>query len=364
MRGSHVLGEAAVLAGCRYYFGYPITPQNEVPEYMSGRLLQVGGTFLQAESELASINMVIGASMAGGRVMTSSSSPGISLMQEGISYLAALELPAVVANMMRGGPGLGNIAPAQSDYFQATRGGGHGDYRCIVLAPASCQELCDMTVKAFDLADKYRNPVMILGDGMIGQMMEPVVFPQPLDPASLPPKDWTITGAKGRPARAIISLLLDPKVMENLNFKLVRKYDAISQHEVDWETYLTEDARLVVVAFGTAARIAKGAIKRVRDMGLKVGLLRPKTLWPFPMRPLEQMSRVVRHLLCFEMSAGQMVEGVRLAVNGQADGHFYGRPGGVVPTPEEVAHQISHYYYQAHLDQAGPDKGPGGGGRS
>ncbi|MBI4800495.1 MAG: 3-methyl-2-oxobutanoate dehydrogenase subunit beta, partial [Desulfarculus sp.] len=203
MRGNHVLGEAAVRAGCRYYFGYPITPQNEVPEYMSGRLLEVGGTFVQAESELASINMVIGASMAGARVMTSSSSPGISLKQEGISYLAGLELPAVIVNMTRGGPGLGNIAPAQSDYFQATRGGGHGDYRCIVLAPASCQELCDLTIKAFDLADKYRNPVMILGDGMIGQMMEPVEFPEPLDLAKLPAKDWILTGAAGRPQRTI-----------------------------------------------------------------------------------------------------------------------------------------------------------------
>ncbi|CAO0820979.1 Ketoisovalerate oxidoreductase subunit VorB [Desulfarculales bacterium] len=351
MRGSHVLGEAAVRAGCRYYFGYPITPQNEVPEYMSGRLLDVGGTFVQAESELASINMVIGASMAGDRVMTSSSSPGISLKQEGISFLAGLELPAVVVNMIRGGPGLGNIAPAQSDYFQATRGGGHGDYRCIVLAPASCQELCDMTIKAFDLADKYRNPVIILGDGMIGQMMEPVVFPEMIDPTSLPVKDWILTGAAGRTQRTILSLLLDPKVLENHNYKLVRKYDAVTLAETDWETYLCDDAFLVIVAFGTAARIAKGAIKRVREMGLKVGLFRPKSLWPFPMKPLEQLSRVVHHLLVFEMNAGQMVEDVRLAVNGQAQVHFYGRPGGVVPTPEEVAHQISHYYYGAHLNE-------------
>ena len=351
MRGSHVLGEAAVRAGCRHYFGYPITPQNEVPEYMSGRLLEVGGVFVQAESELASINMVIGASMAGGRVMTSSSSPGISLKQEGISYLAGLELPAVIANMIRGGPGLGNIAPAQSDYFQATRGGGHGDYRCIVLAPASCQELCDMTMKAFDLADKYRNPVMILGDGMMGQMMEPVEFPEMVDLASLPVKDWTLTGAAGRPPRTILSMLLDPKILEKHNYKLTRKYDAVTRNEVQWETHLCDDARLVIVAFGTAARIAKGAIRRVREMGLKVGLFRPKSLWPFPMKPLEELTRVVRHLLTFEMNCGQMVEDVRLAVKGQADVHFYGRPGGVIPTPEEVAHQISHYYYGAHLDE-------------
>ncbi len=352
MRGSHVLGEAAVRAGCRYYFGYPITPQNEVPEYMSGRLLEVGGTFVQAESEVASINMVMGAAMAGARVMTTSSSPGVSLKQEGISYLAGLELPAVIANMMRGGPGLGNIAPAQGDYFQATRGGGHGDYRCIVLAPASCQELCDLTLRAFDLADKYRNPVMILGDGMMGQMMEPVEFPEPIDPASLPAKDWTLTGAAGRPQRTILSLLLDPKVLEAHNYKLTRKYDAITRAEQDWETYLCDDARLVVVAFGTAARIAKGAIKRVREMGVKVGLFRPKTLWPFPYQPLAELARDTRHLLAFEMNSGQMVEDVRLAAAGQGEVYFYGRPGGVIPTPDEVAHQISHYYYGAGLDQA------------
>lgn len=360
MRGSHVLGEAAVRAGCRYYFGYPITPQNEVPEYMSGRLPEVGGTFVQAESELASVNMVIGASMAGGRVMTSSSSPGISLKQEGISYLAGLELPAVVANMIRGGPGLGNIAPAQSDYFQATRGGGHGDYRTIVLAPASGQELCDLTIKAFELADKYRNPVMILGDGMMGQMMEPVEFPEPIDPADLPPKDWTITGAKGRPSRAILSLLLNPKVLEEHNYKLVRKYDAITREELDWEEHLLDDARLVVVAYGTAARIAKGAIKRVREMGLKVGLFRPKTLWPFPSPRLREMTNTVKQILAFEMSAGQMVEDVRLAVGDQAEVNFFGRPGGMVPTPDEVAHQISHYYYRARLDTEGPAQWAGG----
>ena len=360
MRGSHVLGEAAVLAGCRYYFGYPITPQNEVPEYMSGRLLDVGGTFVQAESEIASINMVIGASMAGARVMTSSSSPGISLKQEGISYLAGLELPAVIANMMRGGPGLGNIAPAQGDYFQATRGGGHGDYRTIVLAPASCQELCDLTIAAFDLADKYRNPVMILGDGMMGQMMEPVQFPEAIDPASLPVKDWALTGSQGRPSRVILSLLLDPKALEAHNHKLVRKYDAVVRDEVLWETHLCEDADLVVVAYGTAARIAKGAIKRVRDMGLKVGLFRPRTLWPFPYRPLCELSRSIHHLLAFEMSSGQMVEDVELAVKGQAQVHFYGRPGGVIPTPEEVAHQISHYYHQANLGDKAAGRGQGG----
>ncbi len=362
MRGSHVLGEAAVRAGCRYYFGYPITPQNEVPEYLSARLLEVGGTFVQAESELSSINMVIGAAMAGGRVMTSSSSPGISLKQEGISYLAGQELPAVIANMIRGGPGLGNIAPAQSDYFQATRGGGHGDYRCLVLAPASCQELCDLTFSAFDLADKYRNPVMILGDGLMGQMMEPVVFPDPVDPATLPPKDWTLGGAKGRPSRVILSLLLDPKALEAHNHKLTRKYDAMARDEVRWEEHRCEDAEMVVVAYGTAARIVKGAIKRVRQMGFKVGLFRPISLWPFPLAPLGQLARRVRHLLVFEMSSGQMVEDVQIAVKGRAEVHFYGRPGGVVPTPDEVAHQISHYYCSAHLDQGGAAPGERAGG--
>jgi 2-oxoglutarate ferredoxin oxidoreductase subunit alpha len=359
MRGSHVLGEAAVRAGCRYYFGYPITPQNEVPEYMSARLPEVGGVFVQAESELSSINMVIGAAMAGARVMTSSSSPGISLKQEGISYLAGQELPAVIANMIRGGPGLGNIAPAQSDYFQATRGGGHGDYRCIVLAPASCQELCDLTFLAFDLADKYRNPVMILGDGLMGQMMEPVEFPDFVDPQSLPKKDWILDGAKGRPSRIILSLLLDPKALEAHNYKLVRKYDAITRAEQRWEEHWCEDAEMLVVAYGTAARIVKGALKRVRAMGLKVGLFRPITLWPFPAAALKRQTRRIRHILVFEMSAGQLVEDVRLAVEGQAEVRLYGRPGGVIPTPAEVAHQISHYYYSAHLprDEAAAGKG-------
>jgi len=350
MRGSHVLGEAAVRAGCRFYFGYPITPQNEVPEYLSARLPEVGGTFVQAESELASINMVIGAAMAGARAMTSSSSPGISLMQEGISFLAGLELPAVIADIVRGGPGLGNIAPAQSDYFQATRGGGHGDYRCIVLAPASCQELCDMTSRAFDLADRYRSPVMILGDGMIGQMMEPVEFPEPIDPAGLPNKDWALTGAAGRPSRAILSLLLNPESLEEHNYKLVRKYDVIERDEPDAESFLTDDAELVVVAYGTAARIARGAVRRVREAGLKVGLFRPRTLWPFPSTALLSLAGRISQFLTFEMSTGQLVDDVRLALGDRARVALFGRPGGVVPTPEEVAHKISHHYHQSRHD--------------
>ncbi|WP_028320195.1 3-methyl-2-oxobutanoate dehydrogenase subunit VorB [Desulfatiglans anilini] len=352
MRGSHVIGEAAVRAGCRFYAGYPITPQNELTEYMAGAMARLeDGTFIQAESELAAVNMVIGAAMAGARAMTSSSSPGVSLKQEGISYLAAQELPAVIVNTMRGGPGLGNIAPSQGDYFQATRGGGHGDYRTIVLAPASGQELADITRKAFDYADTYRTPVMILGDGMIGQMMEPVVFPEPLDLKKLPPKPWILDGAKGRPSRIIRSLLLDVSVEEDQNWKLVRKYEQITREIPAAEKYLTDDARLVVVAYGTAARIAKGAIKRMRDIGLKVGLLRPITLWPFPNRILVEMSRWVRHFLVYEMSTGQMVEDVRLGLEGRSQVHFYGRPGGVVSTPEELSKVINTLYHRQNLQE-------------
>ena len=353
MRGSHVLGEAAIRAGCRFYFGYPITPQNEVPEYLSARMPEVGGTFLQAESELASINMVIGASMAGARVMTSSSSPGISLMQEGISFLAGLELPAVIANIMRGGPGLGNIAPAQGDYYQSTRGGGHGDYRTIVLAPCSVQELADMTARAFDLADRYRNPVLIVGDVMMGQMMEPVEFPDITDPADLPAKDWILDGAQGRGPRQIISLLLNPNILETHNNKLIRKYDVIRREEPDWETEHLEDARLVVVAYGTAARIARGAIRRARAEGIRVGLFRPKTLWPFPSAALRELADQIPNLLVYEFSAGQMVDDVRLAVRENTRVDFAGRLGGVVPAPDAVARRISHYYGLAGLADAG-----------
>jgi 2-oxoglutarate/2-oxoacid ferredoxin oxidoreductase subunit alpha len=352
MRGSHVIGEAAVRAGCRFYAGYPITPQNELTEYSASAMAGLeDGTFIQAESELAAINMVIGASMAGARCMTSSSSPGISLKQEGISYLAAQELPAVIVNTMRGGPGLGNIAPAQGDYFQATRGGGHGDYRTIVLAPASGQELADLTRKAFEYADKYRTPVMILGDGMMGQMMEPVVFPEPLDLRELPPKPWILDGAEGRPSRTILSLLLNTSIEEDHNWKLIRKYEAIAREITASESYLTDDAHMVVIAYGTAARIAKGAIKRVRDMGPKVGLLRPITLYPFPARALVELSRLVKDFLVFEMSAGQMVEDVRLSLEGRGNVHFYGRPGGTISTPDEIAKEINSLYHRRHLEE-------------
>lgn len=351
MRGNHALGEAAIRAGCRFYFGYPITPQNEVAEYMSERLSKIeGGVFIQAESEIASIHMVIGASMAGGRVMTSSSGPGISLKQEGISFLSALELPAVIVNMTRGGPGMGNIAPAQSDYFQATRGGGHGDYRTIVLAPNSCQELADLTYKAFDLADHYRIPVIILGDGMLGQMMEPVELPPEIPIKKLPHKDWIITGAKGRPSRIIHSLYLDPTKEEEHNWKLMRKYEKISNQETKWEGYFLEDAKMIVVAFGIAARIAKGAVKRIRDEGLKVGLYRPITLWPFPYKSLKDLAKKTHYFFVFELNMGQMIEDVKLGLEGSADVYFYGRPGGVIPTPLEISRVISSQYYQKKLE--------------
>lgn len=352
MRGSRVIGEAAIRAGCRFYAGYPITPQNEIPEFMSAAMAKLeDGTFIQAESELAAINMVLGASMTGARAMTSSSSPGISLKQEGISFLAASELPAVIVNTMRGGPGLGNIAPSQGDYFQATRGGGHGDYRTIVLAPAYGQELADLTGKAFGYADRYRTPVIILVDGMMSQMMEPVIFPDPVNLDELPPKPWILDGAKGRPSRIIKSLILNTVSMEEHNWKLARKYSIIASEITCAETYMTEDAKLVVIAYGTAARIAKGGIKRAREMGLKVGLLRPVTLWPFPGHTLREMSRLIKEFLVFEMNTGQMLEDVKLALEGRSNVNFYGRPGGIVSTPDEISRVISSLYYRRHLEE-------------
>ena len=351
MRGSHVIAEAATRAGCRFYAGYPITPQNELPEYMSERFAQMeDATFIQAESEVAAINMVMGASMAGVRAMTSSSSPGISLKQEAISYMAGMELPAVVVNIMRGGPGLGNIAPTQQDYFQATRGGGHGGYRTIVLAPYSGQELVNLTMKAFDLADAYRTTVILLGDGLMGQMMEPVTFPDPIDPATLPQKEWVLDGAKGRDSRLIASMLLDPVQMEQFNWKLARKYEAICERETQYESYLLDDAVVAVVAFGTAARIAKGAVNRVRKAGLKVGLFRPITLWPFPGKEVRALTRTIKHLLVFEMNFGQMVEDVNISVGEQARVHFNGRPGGIISTPHEIAGTIRKLIYRYELD--------------
>ena len=349
MTGNAAIGEAAIRAGCRCYFGYPITPQNELTEYMATNLSRKKEcSFIQAESEVAAINMVYGASLVGARAMTSSSSPGISLKQEGISYLAACELPAVIVNMSRGGPGLGSIVAAQSDYFQATRGGGHGDYRTIVLGPSSVQELADLTHKAFELSDKYKIPVIILGDGVLGQMMEPVEFKYEA-PAELPIRADALRGAKGRPSKYIKTFTSNPAELEEINWSLFRRYELIKKDETDYEAFLIEDAELVVVAFGIAARIAKGAIKTVRASGQKVGLLRPITLWPFPNEAIRELAKTVKHYLVFEMNMGQMIEDVQLALEGKGEVSFYGRPGGVVPTPDEVSRVISRLYYQKGL---------------
>lgn len=333
--GNEAIGEAAIQAGCQAYFGYPITPQNELTAYMALRMGEEGRAFIQSESELAAISMVFGASVAGVRAMTSSSSPGISLKQEGISYLAGCELPAVIVNMSRGGPGLGNIGPAQADYFQSTRGGGHGDYRTPVLAGASVQELADLTFLAFDLADRYRTPVLILGDGILGQMMEPVVIAHP-EPTKPPSKDWTLTGARGRPPRSIKSLYLGAGELEAHNRKLQEVYRTISETEVRSESFLTGDASLILVAYGITARICREVVSRLRGEGLPVGLLRPITLWPFPGKAVRELSRKTEKFLSVEMNFGQMVEDVRLAVNGNCPVEFFGHGGGEILTEAEI----------------------------
>jgi 2-oxoglutarate ferredoxin oxidoreductase subunit alpha len=339
MCGNEALAEAAIQAGCDAYFGYPITPQNEITAYMSRRMAEEGRVFVQSESELAAINMVFGAAATGKRAMTSSSSPGISLMQEGISYLAGAELPAVIVNVMRGGPGLGNIAPSQGDYFQATRGGGHGDYKTIVLGPSSVQELADCMPLAFDLADQYRMPALILADGILGQMMEPVALgPKPR--RELPPKDWALTGMRGRKQNIVRSLWLQDGVLEKLNQKLQAKYADIRKKEVLCEEYRLADAEIVVVAYGIAARISRAAVDRARDEGIPIGLIRPITLWPFPAEQVSRAAEPFRVFLAVEMSAGQMVEDVRLAVAGKVPVLFYGRMGGGVPTVDEVLERI------------------------
>ncbi len=338
MCGNEVAGEAAICAGCRFYAGYPITPQNELTAYMARRMPEAGGTFIQAESELAAISMVFGASLAGARAMTSSSSPGISLKQEGISYLVGNELPAVVVNMMRGGPGLGNIGPSQSDYFQATKGGGHGDYNIVVLAPSTVQELAEVMESAFELADKYRNPVLVLADGILGQMMEPVEIKKPSP--GLPEKDWTLTGTAGRESRVIHSLCLKEGELEEHNNHLQKKFRRMKESELLYEEIMISDAELVIVAYGTSARIAKSAVVNARKEGINVGMIRPVTLWPFPEKPISAVSTRVKNFLVVEMSAGQMIEDVRLAVEGRAPVHFYGRTGGGVPSVDEIEKKI------------------------
>ena len=336
MKGNEAFGRAAIQAGCHYFFGYPITPQSELPEYLSRELPKVGGAFVQAESEVAAINMVYGAGGSGTRVMTSSSSPGVALKQEGITYCAGAEVPCVVLNVMRGGPGLGTIQPSQSDYYMATKGGGNGDYRTPVFAPASVQEAVDMIIEAFDVADLYRTPVMVLADGMIGQMMEPVDFDKERKTRAIPQKTWATTGTKGqRKPNVINSLYLQSEELEQHNLKLEKKYKAIEENEVQYEMYHTEDAELVFVAYGTVSRIVKTTVDQLREEGYKVGLIRPKTLWPFPKEAFKQIPNA-KNLLVVEMSLGQMIDDVKLASECKLPVDFYGRSGGMIPSPAAI----------------------------
>ncbi len=335
MKGNEALAEAAIMAGCKHYFGYPITPQTEVAAYMAKRMPKVGGVFLQAESEVAAINMVIGTAACGKRVMTSSSSPGISLKSEGISYLAGCELPALIVNVQRGGPGLGGIQPSQSDYFQAIKGGGHGDYKLIVLAPASIQEMVNLTFKGFDLADKYRVPAMILADGTMGQMMEPVSLE--LGEVKDYDKSWATTGTSTHEGRNVVnSLSLSPAQLEEWNLNRFERYKIIERDEVMYEEFMMEDAEICVVAFGIAARISKNAIMEARKKGMKVGMIRPITLYPFPKEALKKASEKVKSFLTVELNMGQMVDDVKLAIDCAKPVYFYGRTGGVLMNPDEI----------------------------
>ena len=342
MKGNEAIGEAAIQAGCQCFFGYPITPQTEVAAYMSKQMPKLGRVFLQAESEVAAINMVYGAAGTGVRCMTSSSSPGISLKAEGISYIAGAELPCVIINIVRGGPGLGTIQPAQSDYFQATKGLGHGDYNMPVYAPSSIQEMVDVIQEAFDVADIYRTPVMVMGDGMLGQMMEPVEFTQK-ETRTLPEKTWAANGRRGRKEHNVInSLYLQSEKLEQHNLKLQEKYKSIKENEVKYELYNLEDeVDLIIVSYGTTSRICKNVIKAAKASGINLGLIRPITLWPFPEKAFEEtINKTKLGYISVEMSAGQMVEDVKLAVLGRKPVHFYGRTGGMVPTPQEILNKI------------------------
>ncbi len=343
VRGNEAVAMGAIDAGCRLFFGYPITPQNEIPEYLSKHLPPLGGEFIQAESEIASINMLLGATATGERAMSSSSSPGISLMQEGLSYMAGSELPVVIVNISRSGPGLGGISASQGDYFQATRGGGHGDYRMIVLAPSTVQEMYDLTYLAFDLADKYRNPAMVLGDALIGQMKEPLIRQKP-EPMDLPPKDWALTGAMGRKPNRIKSLYLQEGELTEHNWKLFQKYERMKKEDVRFESVNADDALFMIVAFGSMARVSKTAMEMARKEGMKVGLFRPVTLFPYPEKRLYDLSRRVKKFLTVELNTGQMVEDVKLSVNRDAEVHFYGKPPGALPPPEEILEEIKKYY--------------------
>ncbi|MDR3645091.1 MAG: 3-methyl-2-oxobutanoate dehydrogenase subunit VorB [Clostridia bacterium] len=340
MKGNEALAEAAIQAGCHHFFGYPITPQTEVAAYMSKRMPKIGGTYLQAESEIAAINMVLGASSAGVRAMTSSSSPGISLKTEGISYMAGSDLPCLIINVERGGPGLGGIQPSQSDYWQATRATGHGDFHVLVLAPSTVQEMVTCVFKAFDLAEKYRMPAMILADGMLGQMMEPIVIPEALSGPGIA-KPWATNGHQDkRPHNIVNSLYLQPAELEEKNFERFRRYKVIEENEPLAESICTEDAELIVVAFGASSRIARSAVNAAREKGIKVGIIRPITLWPFPKKVLAEAAKTAKAFLSVEMNMGQMVDDVRLAINCSRPVHFYGRTGGIIPSPAEVLDQI------------------------
>ena len=339
MKGNEAIAEAAIRAGCRHYFGYPITPQTEIAAYMAKKLPKIGGVFLQAESEIASINMVYGAAATGTRVMTSSSSPGISLKAEGLSYIAGSDVPALVVNVQRGGPGLGGIQPSQSDYFQATKGGGHGDYRMIVLAPASVQEMASLTIQGFDLADKYRMTAMILADGTIGQMMEPISFEDVQ--VNTYEKPWALTGTEGKRKHNIVnSLYLKPDELEKTNFERYERYKTVEENETLWEEYMMEDAEICVVAFGIASRVAKNAIVAARAEGIKVGLIRPITLWPFPVKPLAEAADKVKSFISVELNMGQMIEDVRLATQCKRPVTLCNRAGGMIPSPEQVLESI------------------------
>ncbi len=352
LKGNVAFAEAAIRAGCEAYFGYPITPQTEALEHMSRRMPELGRVFLQAESEVAAINMVYGASCSGVRVMTSSSSPGVSLMMEGLSYIAGSEVPVVLVDIMRGGPGLGNIAPSQADYHQMVKGGGHGDYKFIVLAPATVQELIDLTVEAFDLADQYRTVVVILADGSLGQMMEPAQLPEMQKVRSVADRPaWALTGAEGRDPNVISSIYIDPVEEEAFNIKLQEKLAIIEENEVRFTTYKIDDAEIAIVAFGTAGRIAQSAITMARESGIKVGLLRPISLYPYPYAAVAELAEKVNKILVVEMNAGQMVEDVRLAVEGRVPVEFYGRMGGVIPLPDEVMDQIMKHAPESSITE-------------
>lgn len=341
MKGNEAIAEAAIRAGCRHYFGYPITPQTEVAAYMAKRMPKIGGTFLQAESEISAINMVYGVAGTGKRVMTSSSSPGVSLKQEGISYIAGADLPALIVNVQRGGPGLGGIQPSQSDYFQATKGGGHGDYHLIVLTPASVQEMADMTALAFDLADKYRMPAMLLADGTMGQMMEPVELPE--EKVNETEKPWAVTGTKNERKHNIInSLYLVPEELEKTNFERYEKYKYIEENEVRYESYLMEDAEYCIVAFGIAARVSKNAVNELRRQGVKAGLIRPITVWPFPKKPIKEAADKVKAFVSVELSMGQMIEDIRLAQDCKKPVVLCNRAGGMIPSPEQIVDTVKN----------------------